>query len=396
MSLLFDMKLLSLVLVNSFLLGFVSSVCFGQNVKRIQRIDNSRISADVLTSDVERIIGDAGIAGLSIVVINDNRIVYQNIFGVRDKQTNAKNDRETVFYAASLTKPLFAYAFLQLVEKKVFDLDKPVYTYLKKPIGEYEKWKALAGDRDFEKITARMLLSHSAGLPILRQLYDNKLSIIAQPKTRFYYSNEGINLLGFVVEEHTGRKLESLIEEAVFEPLKMRRSGMVWRESFEGNYAVGHDRDGKTLGAQKRTSARAAGSMVTTASDYAQFVLAVMKKQGLSKKTFQEIIAPQIEVQSERGFGPLRERFKNKYKNINLAWGLGWGLFETSDGGKAYFHGGHDDGWQNYCVVYPEKKTAVILMSNSDNFEPSADKILNLTIRDTKSPLEWFGYFDNK
>lgn len=390
------MKLLFLLIVNSLLLSFVADVCFGQNVNRIRRIDDSRISANTLTAEIERTVGDAKITGLSVVVINDNRIVYQNSFGVRDKQTNVKNDAETVFYAASFTKPLFAYAFLQLVEKKIFDLDKPVYTYLKKPIGEYEKWKDLAGEKDFEKITARMLLSHSAGLPILRQIYGNKLSIIAPPKTRFYYSNEGINLLGFVVEERTGQKLEDIIEKIVFEPLKMRRSGMTWRRSFENDYAVGHDREGKTLGAQKRTSARAAGSMVTTAGDYAQFVLATMKKQGLSKKTIEEMLAPQIEVQSERGFGPLRDRFNNKYKNISLAWGLGWGLFETSDGGKAYFHAGHDDGWQNYCVVYPEKKTAVILMSNSDNFEPSADKILNLTIKDTKSPLEWFGYFDNQ
>lgn len=387
------MRLFCLIILSSFLPSFVAGLCFGQSSNQVRRIDNSRISAEKLTAEMHRIVSDAKITGLSVAVINDNRIVYQNSFGVKDKRTNEKNDKDTVFYAASFTKPLFSYLFLKLVEKKIFDLDKPIYTYLKKPIGEYEKWKDLAGEKDFEKISARMILSHSSGLPVLRQLYNDKLSIIAQPKTRFYYSNEAMNLLGFVVEEHTNRKLEDLVREMVFEPLNMKRSGMIWQKDFENNYAFGYDKNETLIGAQKRTSSRAAGSMVTTATDYAQFVIAMMKQEGLSKSLFREMLTPQIEVASERGFGPLRDRFNNKYKNIKLSWGLGWGLFETA-AGKAFFHSGHTEGWQNYCVVYPKKKTAVILMSNSDNFEPVADKILSLSIRDTQSPLEWYGHFD--
>lgn len=380
-------------MLSPFLISFAAAVCFGQSSNQILRIDDSKISAERLTTEIERIVGDAKITGLSAVVINDNKIVYQNTFGVKDKRTNEKIDKDTVLYAASFTKPLFAYAFLQMVEKKIFDLDKPVYTYLKKPIGEYEKWKDLAGEKDFERITARMILSHSSGLPILRQLYADKLSIIAQPHTRFYYSNEALNLLGFVVEEHTNRKLEDLVEETVFEPLGMKRSGMIWRANFDDNFAFGYDKNETLVGAQKRTSSRAAGSMVTTAADYAQFVMAMMNKRGLSKKSFKEMFTPQIEVESERGFGPLRARFSGKYKNIKLAWGLGWGLFESKNG-QAFFHSGHTEGWQNYTVVYPKKKIAVVLMSSSDNFESVADRILNLTIRDTESPLEWLGYFD--
>ncbi|MBC7797441.1 MAG: beta-lactamase family protein, partial [Pyrinomonadaceae bacterium] len=181
--------------------------------------------------------------------------------------------------------------------------------------------------------------------------------------------------------------------ETVFEPLKMKRSGMIWQKDFDDDFAFGYDKNEIIIGAQKRTSSRAAGSMVTTAADYARFVLAMMKKEGLSKQMFREMLTPQISVASEKGFGPLRDRFNDKYKNIKFSWGLGWGLIETADG-QAFFHAGHDDGWQNYCVIYPKKKIAVVLMSNSDNFEPVADKILNLTIKDTASPLEWYGYFD--
>jgi CubicO group peptidase (beta-lactamase class C family) len=202
-----------------------------------------------------------------------------------------------------------------------------------------------------------------------------------------------MNLLGFMVEEYTGQKLETLINELVFEPLKMKRSGMIWQKDFDNNYALGHDANEKLIGTQKRTSSRAAGSMVTTATDYAQFVIALLKKKGLSNASFKQMLNPQIEAASERGFGPLRDRFNNKYKNIKLSWGLGWGLFQAPAVGKAFFHTGHSEGWQNYCVIYSEKKIAIILMSNSDNFEPVADKILNLSIADTQSPLEWLGYF---
>ncbi len=389
------MKPFRLVLLNFILLTSASAICLAQSSHQVERIDGSKITAEQLTGEISRIVESAKITGLSVVVINDDRIVYQNYFGVRDMRTNAKPDAHTVFYAASFTKPLFACAFMKLVEKRIFDLDRPIYTYLKKPIGEYEKFKDLAGEKDFEKITARMILSHSSGLPILRGFYSDKLTLIAAPQTRFYYSNEGMNLLGVIVEEHTGQKLETLVNELVFAPLGMKRSGMIWRKEFEDNYAFGYDKNQTLIGAQKRTSSRAAGSMVTTAADYALFVMALMKKEGLQKNSFDQLLKPQIKVASERGFGPLRDRFEDKYKGIKLSWGLGLGLFQSSHG-KAFFHSGHSDGWQNYCVAYPDKKIAVVLMSNSDNFERVADKILDSSIRGDRAPMEWLGYFDRQ
>ena len=387
------MKVYCLILLNLLLFATAFRVCQAQEPPRIRRLDGSRVDAEHLTREVTRLVASARITGLAMVVINDDRMVYQNAFGVKDRRTNAKPDQDTVFYAASLTKPLFAYAFLKLVEKGVFELDRPVFTYLKKPIGEYERFRDLAGEKDFEKITARMILSHSSGLPILRQLYNDRLTLIATPRTRFYYSNEGMNLLGFVVEEHTGQKLEVIVHDLVFAPLGMKRSGMVWRAEFDDNYAFGHDKSENLIGAQKRTSSRAAGSMVTTAVDYAQFVIALMKREGLAKTLFEQMLTPQIEVASQRGFGPLRDRFSSAYKSIGLSWGLGVGLFQTGRG-KAFFHSGHSDGWQNYWVAYPEQKIAVIFMSNSDNFETVADRLIGISIRSTKAPMEWLGYFD--
>jgi CubicO group peptidase (beta-lactamase class C family) len=67
--------------------------------------------------------------------------------------------------AASLTKAVFAYLVLQLADKRLLDLDKPVYQYLPKPLPEYPDYTDLATDPRYQRITARRLLSHTSGLP---------------------------------------------------------------------------------------------------------------------------------------------------------------------------------------------------------------------------------------
>lgn len=73
-------------------------------------------------------------------------------------------------YGASFTKAVFAYLVMQLVGGGVLELDKAVYQYLEKPLLEHEKYRDLASDERFKLITARMLLSHTAGFPNWRWL----------------------------------------------------------------------------------------------------------------------------------------------------------------------------------------------------------------------------------
>jgi CubicO group peptidase (beta-lactamase class C family) len=360
-------------------------------VQRIKKLDGSSISGIELDSGIQHIVDAAKIMGLCVVILQKDKVAYQQFFGYKNSETKQKPTPETVWYAASFTKPVVAYLCLKLVDQGQFDLDRPVLSYLKKPIAEYEKFKDLAQEPNFAKVTPRMLLSHSSGLPILRGFYQEKLNLITEPGTRFYYSNEGMNLLGLTVEEATGKNLQILAKELVFDPLGMKRTGLIWQPAFESDYAIGHNAQGEPLGAQKRTSVRAAGSMVTTALDYAQFVNALLQKQGLSKAAYQQYFQPQIAVGSKAGFGPNRDVFDNAFQSMQLAWGLGWGLFQ-SPAGFAFFHSGNTEGWQNYVVAYPKKKTAIILMSNTDNFEAVADQLLALDIGDRYSPVKWLGY----
>ncbi|HVK49664.1 MAG TPA: serine hydrolase domain-containing protein, partial [Pseudobacter sp.] len=181
---------------------------FAQQTARIKHIDGKPVSTQSITTRLQQLVDSVKIAGLQVAIINGNKTVWTGSFGYKDIENQQRLNDSTVMYAASLTKPVAGYIFLRLAEKGIFSLDKPVHLYLKKPIGEYPKWKDLADDTaSFNLITPRMLLSHSSGLPVLRQLYGNKTNLIAKPGEKFYYSNEGINLLGFMIEEYTGRKL---------------------------------------------------------------------------------------------------------------------------------------------------------------------------------------------
>ncbi|WEK70443.1 MAG: serine hydrolase [Candidatus Chryseobacterium colombiense] len=364
-----------------------------KNIK-IRHLNGKTIDSQILQQRLARLVDSAKIAGLQIAIVNHNKVIYSSSFGYKDIENKKKLNDSTVMYAASLTKPVSAYIFMRLVEKGIFSLDQPVYKYLKKSIGEYAKWKDLAEDSEsFNLITPRMLLSHSSGLPVLRQLYGNKVNLIAKPGEKFYYSNEGINLLGFIIEEYTGKKLEDIAQEEVFEPLQMKHTDMIWQSKFEDNFSNAYFKDGKKYGSERRESSRAAGSMSTTANDYANFMINLMKKKGLSGETYLEILKPQIMVKSKRGFGPLKDSITNENDVINLAWGLGVGLF-SSPFGKAFFHTGHGEANQNYAVAFPEIGTAVVILSNSENFEKNNAQILKLCIGDTYSPLRWLGHLD--
>ena len=354
----------------------------------------------VTAASVDHIITDlmekGEVTGLCLGVINNNKPVYIHTYGYKNKPMGKPIDTSTCFYAASLAKPVFGYLVMQLADKGKIDLDKPLYTYLPKPLPEYENYKDLAGDDRWKLITARHCLSHTTGFPNWRE-YNNphnnkKLQIFFTPGHFFSYSGEGIELLQLVVETITHRKLEDLAQENIFKPFGMRRSSFLWQPAFESDYALGHDMNEDSIAKSKRTEAHAAGSMETTIADYTRFVAAAMQGKRISEKTKQTIFSPQIPVKYNSWvFPPVEKDSISDYQKIQLAYGIGWGLFNTSSG-KAFFKEGHLEGWEHYAIGFPGKKVAYIIMTNSSNgesiFKELVEKLTGVTI-----PWKWEGYF---
>lgn len=355
----------------------------------VRRLDATGITPAEIDTTVTRLMTAGKVTGLGLAILGDGQIAYLKAYGIRDKEKNLPLTTDSVMSAASFTKVAFAYLVMQLVEEGTLSLDKPVYEYLPKPLPEFEQYKDLAGDPRYKKITARMLLSHTSGLPNWRWFTDEKkLQIYFEPGTRFAYSGEGIALLQLVVENVTKRDLKELMDERLFGPLKMSRSSMVWESRFDDDYANGFDQEGKSLGSQRREKAGAAGSMLTTVSDFARFAQAVLNGTGLRRETRELMLSPQVRISSLHEFPTLPTETTNQNDGIRLSYGLGWGLYWTPYG-KAFFKEGHDEGWRNYTVCFVDKTTGIVIMTNSSNGEGIYKELLETLQRNSFTPIEW-------
>src|SRR5207244_3327775 len=151
----------------------------------------------------------------------------------RTASIRAASTTDTLFGGASLSKPVFAYAVLQLVDAGVLSLDEPLASYVP---------DFVTTDPRAATVTVRNVLSHTTGLPNWRNA---KLTLKThfQPGERFSYSGEAFVWLQRAVEAKTGEPFEVTVQRLVFDPLQMRHSSFVWRPQFDANYADPHDAD---------------------------------------------------------------------------------------------------------------------------------------------------------
>lgn len=373
------------------LLFLISDITFAQK-DQIKRADGKTITPAVIDSIVKKLMDTADVMGLQIGIINNNNPVYVKSYGYKNKALGQMNDTGSSFYAASLAKPLFGYIVMQLVDDGVIDLDKPICQYLPKPLPAYDNYKDLAADERWKLITARVCLAHTTGFPNWRgeDPDDKRLKILFTPGSRYSYSGEGINLLQLVVETVTKTPLEVLARERIFKPFNMALSDFVWQPRFAKDEATGYNVNGDTVAERRFDKAYAAGSMQTTIADYTRFMAAVLQGKNLSARSGHDMLSPQIEINSKRGFSSMVDDGTVEDRKIQLAYGLGWGLF-TTPYGKAFFKEGHIDGWVHYVIGFPGKKMALVIMSNSSNaesiFNELVEKIAGVTI-----PWYWEGY----
>ena len=367
------------------------SACFNAG-NDVYRLDGSRQSIESLDESISSLLEQGNVAGLSYAIINDFKVVHVGAYGYRDLQTRVPNDPKTSFSAASLSKTVFAYIVVTLAEDGLLDLDEPVQTYLERPLETYDNYVDLRGDDRAGKITARMVLSHTSGLPNWRfMLADEKLAILFEPGTKYSYSGEGYVLLQMVVEEITGIKLEDLAEQIVFGPIGMTNTSFVWNDEYEENYAEPHSETGKKKKLPRRLVADAAGGMQTTAADYAAFVVEVMQRARDGDPVVERMIRPQIPVSSQAVQSPRQHDESDLETTAAVSWSLGWGSFESKSG-KAIFHTGNNPGYINYSIAFLDAGSGIVMLSNSENFSRVVSSIGRTAIGDVYSPYSWLGF----
>ena len=352
----------------------------------VLQLDGSRIGLMRVRESVK-----AGVTGLSFAIIGDGQMADVSALGYRDASARTPVDTDTVFSAASLAKPVFAYLVMALAEDGVLELDRPLVEYLPIPLHDDPAYEDLADDLRYERITPRMALSHTTGFPNWRWFEDDgRLRIRVDPGARFGYSGEGFALLQKAVEQTTGTGLQQLAQERVFGPLGMTRTSYVWRDEFSENYARPHDEFGRVRNHPKMKRAGAAGSLLTTAGDYSRFLVRFLQAESRGVEAVGEMLRPHVAITSRRIAGPGAWQGIEGDRGVDLAWGLGWGRFDC-DVGRAFFHYGKDPG-QAYAVAFVERGVGITLLSNSQNLEGVAREIVKTAIGDTYSPFDWIGY----
>jgi CubicO group peptidase (beta-lactamase class C family) len=327
------------------------------------------------TTDLKPLMAAGGVPGLAIGIIREGKTVGTIAEGVRNTASGIPVDAETVFEAASLTKPVFAYAVLQLIDAGALALDDPLCTY----VPEY-----LPDDPQATAITVRSVLSHTTGLPNWRS-EANPLRTYFVPSARFSYSGEGFVWLQRVVERVTGDPLEAVMDRLVLGPLGMNRSGLIWRPAFDKNYADPHDAALVVREKSKPIEAKSASTLHTTASDYALFLRAVLSGLGLSAALARAWLDPQIALRQRcvQCLGPLPD------EDLHLAWGLGWGL-EPEAG--TFFQWGDNGAFKAFAIGSQRDRTAVVVLTNGARGMSIMPELIGRFIRGERASLSWLEY----
>ncbi len=371
---------------------------------QIQRIDGSSVTINMLDERIGTLVDTAGVSGFTVTIFNNDTIAYQKAFGYSNYDKKDSLTINHLFYGASLSKAVFGFIVAQLVNEGLIDLDKPLQDYLDVPIPDmrfekqWREFRNLTNDVRYQKITARMCMSHTTGFPNWRwisrtgEFYEEgDIEIYFDPGTEYSYSGEGIRLLQIVVEKILGKGLEQIARERVFDPLEMNMTSYVWQERFENNYCFGHTTDQKTIAKDTEDEAGAAGSMETTPVDYSKFMGRILDMSANGSKVTKLMFGPNIPIRSKKQFGPMSLEKTTANDTIGLNYGLGWGIL-NSPYGQGYFKEGHGEGFQHYSILFPEKHIGMLLMTNSDNAESIFKEVLELGIGDIYTPWYWEDY----
>ena len=346
----------------------------------------------VADPDIERWMRQAFVPGLAMARVTVSGVETRG-FGVRTRDGGQVVNGDTIFAAASLSKPVFAWVVLSLVDDGLLALERPLHDYVPVPNADDERSRL---------VTARHVLSHSGGWRNWRNNVATRLVADFEPGSRFGYSGEGYFHLQRVVEKLTGRSLSLLARERVFEPLGLRSTSFATLPGLEDRRAAGHTNRGdpaRDFGAMIRPALarkaqergvtvealmigdseaalreadpnlpvlpnflqpNAAASMTTTASDFGRFLQHLLRVHGTASPAaaiVERMLRPQVRISTE------------------LHWGLGTGL-EVSNGRTVAWHWGDNPGFKNFYILDPQARSAIVVFTSGDGGQGVYERVI--------------------
>jgi len=312
------------------------------------------------------------IPGCSIALVMDDEIVWTEAFGYADVESGRLLTVDTPMSVQSITKSVTAWGIMQLAEKGLINLDAPVLQYLK-------SWQFPHSGYPTEKITARQLLSHTAGMPLgdfnhiyaigeaipsNRDVMAREALPIREAGEGFSYSNVGYNLLEILIEDVTGQSFSEYLRSEVFLPLGMESANFEIDTAATPYPPAGYSLGGKPVPVYLYPS-KASGGLFATAHDIARFVTAGLKENPvLNTESVEQMYKP--------------ECYKiGIYGLVFEAYGLGHYIEKLPNGLNSVSHGGQGKGIMTHFQAVPESGDAVVILTNSQRSWPFIAYVLS-------------------
>ena len=309
------------------------------------------------------------IPGISMALIKDGKVAYYKTYGVKNAITRAKVDSNTLFEAASVTKPVFSLAVEKLADRGVIDLDKPLYQYL--------PYKDIEYDERYKLITARHVLTHRTGFPNWRSMNpDGRLNLLFTPGTKYNYSGEGFEYLKMVVQKITGKNVEQVLKEEVIEPVGLYHTFFSRNDSLRAVVAEGHFNMLPNYD-ELPESPGMAWSMHTEARIFTRFMLYLLEQKGLSEQMYKSILSKH----SEYTYDSTDE--KPRYPTY---MGMSLEIRETPYG-KSFGHGGNNGDFTCLFEVYKDLKMGYVIFTNSNTSYPLLSSFRDFLIEGKRNDI---------
>ena len=329
--------------------------------------------AGPLETSLPGLMAQAPVPGMCLAYLENGETVWEKAFGLANAESKQPAALDTVFEAASLSKPVFAYLCMRLADQGILDLDAQLAETLPNSRMDH--------DPRYKQFTARMILSHRSGLP---NWGGAKLDLKFDPGTSFQYSGEGYVYLSQVVEKLTGEDLRTLFKREVFDPLGMALSAYTWQPVYKKKMATSHDRFGKViLNREPKHTVNTAASLYTTVGDYARFVQAVMNGKGLKAETYRQMLTSQGRAKL---FPP-----EGMADDPNIEWALGWGILKAG-GHNFYWHWGDNGSFKSWVVWDSMQQRSLMYFANAQEGHALLEKISGLFHQDLPKAMAQLGY----
>lgn len=326
--------------------------------------------AAVIEREVPAIMTTAKIKGAAVGLIVDGELVYVKGFGFADHAGKVPVTPDTVFVAASLSKPIAAWTAMRLAERGDIALDRPVAEML-------SPWPLAAGRFDHRAITLRHLLSHTAGttlggyqgwldfneLPTLKQSLAGKtngrgaVELFATPGAKFQYSGGGYTLMQLAIEQRTGRRYADLARELVFQPLGMAHSSVAMTPRILADAAQGHGEEGEPVPMRYYVE-QAPSTLTTTVDDFARWMTAGMIDED------GDTTGPLSQARLDEMYQPAALTVPRAPDEA--VYGLGHFIERLKDGSVAVGHDGRNQaGFRAKFLMRPKARDGIVFFSNS-------------------------------